>query len=239
MTSVAPARVRRLLPFALLAALAGPPLASAQPAMDHSGHDHSHDHHQPQPQREHQHDHAVGPAGSTYDLRWIDAMVQHHTGALRMSEVVFNVGSPGVGALANSIWSDQASEIKAMGQWRKAWYPQAPVYPVMLPPGADPNSLEALRRMSAAQISAMQMSGSAPSPATRVNWFLEGMIQHHGGALEMAHDALKKSTNPTILRLARQIIVAQRREIIELRRMLRRDGLNKPAYYKYDALFSL
>jgi uncharacterized protein (DUF305 family) len=65
------------------------------------------------------------------------------------------------------------------------------------------------------------------------------MIQHHGGALEMAHDALKKSTNPTILRLARQIIVAQRREIIELRRMLRRDGLNKPAYYKYDALFSL
>jgi uncharacterized protein (DUF305 family) len=55
----------------------------------------------------------------------------------------------------------------------------------------------------------------------------------------MAHDALDKSTNPTILRLARQIIVTQRREIIELRRMLRRDGLNKPAYTKYDALFSL
>ncbi|MFZ9768792.1 MAG: DUF305 domain-containing protein, partial [Vulcanococcus sp.] len=29
------------------------------------------------------HGHDVGPAGSTYDLRWIDAMVQHHTGALR------------------------------------------------------------------------------------------------------------------------------------------------------------
>jgi uncharacterized protein (DUF305 family) len=64
------------------------------------------------------------------------------------------------------------------------------------------------------------------------------MIEHHGGALQMAHDALRKSNNPTIRRLAREIIVAQRREIIELRRMLRHDGLNKPAYNQYDALFS-
>ncbi len=185
------------------------------------------------------HGHDVGPAGSTYDLRWIDAMVQHHTGALRMSEFVFNVGSPGVGALANTIWSDQAREIKAMGQWRKAWYPQAPVYPVTLSPSGDPNNLAALRRMSAAQITAMQMAGAAPSPDTRVHWFLEGMIEHHGGALQMAHDALRKSNNPTIRRLAREIIVAQRREIIELRRMLRHDGLNKPTYYKFDDLFKL
>lgn len=32
----------------------------------------------------HDHSHALGPAGSTYDLRWLDGMVQHHTGALRM-----------------------------------------------------------------------------------------------------------------------------------------------------------
>jgi uncharacterized protein (DUF305 family) len=54
----------------------------------------------------------------------------------------------------------------------------------------------------------------------------------------MAHDALKKSTNTTIRRLARDIIVAQRREIIELRRMLKHDGLNKPEYHQFDALFS-
>ena len=47
----------------------------------------------------------MGPAGSTYDLRFIDGMVEHHTGALRMSEYVFNIGAPGVGALANSIWN--------------------------------------------------------------------------------------------------------------------------------------
>jgi uncharacterized protein (DUF305 family) len=54
----------------------------------------------------------------------------------------------------------------------------------------------------------------------------------------MAHDALAKSRNPDLRRLATAIIVAQRREIIQLRRMLNHDGLNKPEYYRYDALFS-
>ena len=93
--------------------------------------------------------------------------------------------------------------------------------------------------MSPAQIQAMQMMNSIPTATTRVRWFLEGMLQHHGGALIMAHDALNKSTNPTIKRLARAIIVAQRGEIIQLRRMLQHDGLNKPEYHQYDSLFSL
>ncbi|MEB3235067.1 MAG: DUF305 domain-containing protein [Cyanobacteriota bacterium] len=202
-------------------------------------HHHHHDGHQPTApgQAEASHSHDVGPAGATYDLRWLDAMVQHHTGALRMSEFVFDIGSPGVGALAKTIWNDQAQEIKAMGQWRKAWYPEAPVYPVALRPGGDPDSLQGLQPMGSAQIEAMQMMGQAPSRSTRVTWFLEGMLAHHGGALLMAHDALAKSTNTTVRRLARQIIVAQRREILELRRMLRHDGLNKSDYYRYDSLF--
>ena len=184
------------------------------------------------------HSHDVGPAGSTYDLRWLDAMVQHHTGALRMSEFVFDIGVPGVGALAKEIWRDQAQEIKAMGQWRKAWFPEAPVYPVVLSPGGNPNAMADLMPMSPAQIQAMRMMGSTPTRETRVHWFLEGMLQHHGGALVMAHDALNKSTNPTIRRLAQSIIVAQRREIIRLRQMLQHNGMNKPEYDNYDKLFA-
>jgi len=228
---------------------AAPALAQGDPHQHHQHHQHQHQHHQhhnaapmtPAAAQGHDghdsHSHDVGPAGTTYDLRWLDAMVQHHTGALRMSEFVFNIGSPGVGALANGIWREQAREIKAMGQWRKAWYPEAPVYPVALKPGGDPSTMAGLERMSPAQIQAMQMMGSTPTKDNRVVWFLEGMIAHHGGALEMAHDALKKSSNPTVRRLAREIIVAQRAEIIELRRMLRVEGLSKPEYSKYDALF--
>jgi uncharacterized protein (DUF305 family) len=201
-----------------------------------------HQHHQrmdPAPAMDHSaHNHDVGPAGSTYDLRWIDGMVQHHTGALRMSEFVFDIGVPGVGALAKEIWRDQAQEIKAMGQWRKAWYPEAAVYPVALKPGGDPNAMADLVRMSPAQIQAMRMMNSTPTRENRVTWFLEGMLNHHGGALIMAHDALNKSSNPTIRRLARAIIIAQRREIIQLRKMLQFDGMNNPKYHQYDNLFS-
>ena len=230
--------------LALLGLLAPMVPAQAQPDPHHGHH-----HHQPMvepapgaaPQatpRDHSaHGHDVGPAGRTYDLRWLDAMVQHHTGALRMSEVVFNIGQPGVGALAQAIWRDQAQEIKAMGQWRKAWYPEAPPYASVLKRGGDPNAMADLERMAPAQIEAMRMMGDPPTRDTRVTWFLEGMLAHHGGALQMAHDALQKSSTPTIRRLAREIIVAQRREILQLRRMLRHDGLDKPAYYQFDALF--
>jgi uncharacterized protein (DUF305 family) len=185
------------------------------------------------------HQHDIGPAGETYDLRFIDGMVQHHTGALRMSEYVFNIGAPGVGSLGKEIWNDQSQEIKAMGQWRKSWYPDAPIYPVSYRPGGDPNSLAGVTRMTADQIAGMQMMESTPTKSNRVTWFLEGMLQHHGGALVMAHDALRKSTNPTILRLARNIIIAQRREIVQVRNMLQHDGLNKSEYNQYDVLFSL
>jgi len=185
------------------------------------------------------HAHDLGPAGDTFDLRFIDGMVQHHTGALRMSEFVFGIGQPGVGALGKTIWRDQANEIRAMGLWRKAWYPQAPVYPVALAAGGDPNSLEGLTRMNQAQIDGMRMLAGGPTRENRVVWFLEGMLHHHGGALLMAHDALTKSTNPTILRFARGVIVGQRAEIMELRRMLTVEGLRKPEYHNYDGLFSL
>jgi uncharacterized protein (DUF305 family) len=93
--------------------------------------------------------------------------------------------------------------------------------------------------MEPAQIEAMRMVGTTPNRANRVQWFLEGMLQHHGGALQMAHDALKKSNNTTVKRMARSIIIAQRREIMQLRGMLQHDALNKPEYYKFDNLFPL
>ncbi len=220
-------------------ALLAPATGLAQPPVDHLHHHPSPGGAAPPAPPSHDHGHDVGPPGATYDLRWLDAMVQHHTGALRMSEFVFGIGSPGVGALAKTIWRDQAQEIRAMGQWRKAWYPQAPIYPVALKPGGDPDAMADLVRMSPEQIAAMQMMGPAPNRDERVGWFLEGMLAHHGGALQMAHDALRHTANPTLRRLARDIIVAQRREILQLRRMLRHDGLSKPAYYRYDKLFAL
>lgn len=240
----------------LAAALPVAPAALAEPAAPSDTDHHRHQEHQHQDHQHHQHQdhehhgasqgaghgahsHEVGPAGATYDLRFLDAMLEHHTGALRMSELAFSSGSPGVGALARQIWDEQAREIRAMRLWRRAWYPDAPVYPVVLRDGGDPDSLAGLRRMGPAEIEAMRMMGDPPSRDTRVVWFLEGMLLHHGGALLMAHDALAKSTNTTVRRLSREIIVAQRTEIIALRRMLQLEGLSKSEYHQFDHLFSL
>jgi uncharacterized protein (DUF305 family) len=65
------------------------------------------------------------------------------------------------------------------------------------------------------------------------------MLQHHGDALAMAHEALGRSHNSTIRRLARLIVIDQRRQILELRGMLHNAGLNKPEYHRFDPLFRL
>ena len=229
----------------LIAAAASSVLCLA-PALAQEHHHHHHHHHEmpaggaaPTPGAAHAHGDDLGPAGATYDLRWLDAMVQHHTGALRMSEELFNVGEPGIGALANDIWYEQAREIKAMRQWRKEWYPEAPIYPVAWRSGVNPDDVAELPRMTAEQIQGMQMMGTKPTEANRVVWFLEGMLMHHGGALQMAHDALKKSKTTAIQRLSQQIILSQRHEINRLRQMLKHEGLNKPEYRQFDPLFSL
>ena len=222
----------------LIAAAAGAVFALAPALAQEHDHHHHHRHHA-RPAAAHAHGHDLGPAGATYDLRWLDAMIQHHTGALRMSEELFNVGEPGLGALANDIWYEQAKEIKAMRQWRKTSYPEAPTYPLAWRSGANPDAVMALPRMTVEQIQGMQMMGTKPTADNRVVWFLEGMLMHHGGALQMAHDALKKSKTTAIQRLSQQIILSQRHEIIRLRQMLRHEGLNKPEYRQFDRLFTL
>lgn len=72
------------------------------------------------------HNHNVGRSSSSNELHWMDGMVQHHIGASRMCECFFDIGLPGAGAFPKAIWRDQAKEIKAMGLWRRAWFPLSP-----------------------------------------------------------------------------------------------------------------
>lgn len=94
-------------------------------------------------------------------------MVKHHTGALRMGEFAFDIGSPGVAALAMGIWGDQAQEIRAMGLLRGACPPEEPIFQGVLKCGADPNAMADLVRMSPEQIDAMRMMGITSTPEGR------------------------------------------------------------------------
>jgi uncharacterized protein (DUF305 family) len=67
----------------------------------------------------------LGAGDAEFDLRFINAMVPHHEGALVMAKDALNKSQrPEVKKLAQDILTSQQGEIEQMNQWRKDWYNQ-------------------------------------------------------------------------------------------------------------------
>ena len=57
------------------------------------------------------------------DLRFIEAMIPHHEGALVMAkDAIAKSKRPEIQKLAQEILDSQKAEIEQMQAWRKAWY---------------------------------------------------------------------------------------------------------------------
>lgn len=66
---------------------------------------------------------SLGAADQQFDLRFINAMVPHHQGAVTMAqEALAKSDRPEIKRLAQNIIASQQQEIGQMQQWRKAWY---------------------------------------------------------------------------------------------------------------------
>ncbi len=67
----------------------------------------------------------LGAADAKFDLRFINAMIPHHEGAVTMAEDALSKSKrPDVKQLAQDIIASQQKEIDQMKQWRQAWYKQ-------------------------------------------------------------------------------------------------------------------
>ncbi len=65
----------------------------------------------------------LGAADAEFDLRFINAMIPHHEGAVTMAKDVLNKSKrPETKLLAQEIIKAQNTEIKQMQEWRKTWY---------------------------------------------------------------------------------------------------------------------
>ncbi len=157
-------------------------------------------------------DHAtnLGPADDTYDLRFIDGMIVHHQGAVEMAEeALLKSMRPEILELAEAIIAAQAEEIELMNRWKNDWYPLAGPEPIAYDPASGTSVT-----MSPAHIAAMKMGGDLGAKDVEFDLrFIQGMIPHHQGAVDMAADALDKSQRTEIRDLANDIITSQKSEI--------------------------
>ncbi len=65
----------------------------------------------------------LGAANASFDLRFINAMIPHHEGAVTMAkEVLSKTKRSEIKQLAKAIVTSQQAEIQQMKQWRTAWY---------------------------------------------------------------------------------------------------------------------
>ena len=126
-------------------------------------------------------------------------MIIHHRGAVEMAqEALEKAERPELKQMAQAIIDAQNEEIAKMRAWREEWYPG-----------------EGISTGIGMDMGAMVVPDDANVPYD-VRWS-EAMIEHHLGAVEMAKDALEKSSREEIKELARTIIQTQEAEIAQMR----------------------
>lgn len=137
--------------------------------------------------------------GDAFDLQFIDGMIAHHEGAVAMAEQALDEGEHAeLRALADEIIAAQAQEIEEMSAWREAWFADA-----------EPTPIDDLH------MGAMAIESDASKPFDLR--FIEAMISHHEGAIDMAESALEMSDRDEIRSLASRIISDQQAEIEMMR----------------------
>jgi len=65
----------------------------------------------------------LGSSDKDFDKRFLEAMITHHEGAIKMAnQVLIPTDRPEIHDLAKSIINTQSKEITLMQQWKKEWY---------------------------------------------------------------------------------------------------------------------
>jgi uncharacterized protein (DUF305 family) len=160
----------------------------------------------------------VRPA-SKADVDFMQGMIMHHQQAVEMTALIpSRTGNAAVRALGERISLSQSDEIKWMREWLtdRGEPLEMPMDPNMdmanmpLMPGMlTPAQMDALRKATGAEFDRL---------------FLEGMIQHHGGALTMVKDLFDHAgagQDADLFQFATDVDNTQRAEIRIMQRMLK------------------
>ncbi len=152
------------------------------------------------------HERMMAATGANASETWARKMIEHHRGAVAMSQILIDGGGePGYVQMARTGSEKQQREIAELER--------------MLAAGIAGGSGEANPYGPAEQ--SMHQAMMAASGANLSETWARKMITHHQGAVEMSEVLIRQGGNPQALAMARRIAEDQRREIAHLEAMLR------------------
>jgi uncharacterized protein (DUF305 family) len=142
------------------------------------------------------------------DMQFTMMMIPHHEQAVEMADMI--LGKDGiderVSTLAEQIKAAQGPEIELMESWLNDWGT----------PMGDMDGMDHGGMMSETDMQALEDASGVE--ASRL--FLEQMIVHHQGAIDMAQTEVDNGQNADVIALAEAIIASQTTEITTMEDIL-------------------
>ena len=154
------------------------------------------------------------------DIAFATDMIQHHAQALQMVDFTMSHDlDPEVQQLADDVRAAQAPEIEIMADWLLDWEQPVP---------------ETVRDHANADSEGMDMDSDLPGMMSGEDlqsleqaegtdfqqMWLEMMIEHHEGAIEMADEERQNGEHPQAVAMAQDIADAQAEEIGTMKNLL-------------------
>lgn len=156
------------------------------------------------------HERMMAATGANASETWARKMIEHHRGAVQMSQVLIDGGGePGYVEMARMGSEKQQREIAALER--------------MLAGGVAGGSGEANPFGPVEQ--SMHQAMMAASGANLSEAWARKMITHHQGAVEMSEVLIRQGGDPQAVAMARRVVADQRREIAHLEAMLRGEAM--------------
>jgi uncharacterized protein (DUF305 family) len=151
--------------------------------------------------------------GREADVMFTQEMIPHHEQAVEMADLALDPvreASPAVQALAKRIKAAQSAEIVDMKAWLREW-----------DAAATSEHMEHMGENGMGMMSTAQMTAlSEATGAAFDRLWLEGMIEHHEGALMMASHIAERGEDPRVQQLSQAIDSSQTAEITEMKQLL-------------------
>lgn len=162
----------------------------------------------------------VSPGAGSVDAGFAYDMSRHHAQAVEMAELVNGrTTDPEIGVLARDIALTQQYQIGEMRGWLDGWGLPATSF-------AEPMTWMGMSGMDMpGMASDAELAALRDAPAGDVDrMFLELMIRHHQGGVEMATAAASSATVPYVQALATSIEESQTAEVESMTDLLDRLG---------------